>query len=290
MSAAEMTPQQQLLEQAVPRGSSLYYSVYFAPRESQPALRALYAYQREITEILREVRDRSVAAAKLKWWREELDRAFDGRPQHPVAQALATEVLPGRTLSKEQFAQVIEGVELDLDYGLYPSFRELSNYCHQVGGSITELAVQICGFRNPATLRYAHDLGMALQLATLLRNVRRDLDAGRLYIPEADMRQAGVSQADLLAHKTTPPIRQLFEMQVARIEDFFAHAFAHLPAEDRCRQRSGLILAHLYQAQLAEMQDAGFPLLERRIHLTPLRKFWIAWRVARRPANRKQSP
>jgi phytoene synthase len=277
-----MTPRQYAERKAVPRGSSLYYSVYFAPRDRQPALRALYAYQREVTEIVREVREHSVAAAKLQWWRMELDRVFDGHPQHPVGQALQQDVLADHAVAREPFAQVIEGVELDLAHGLYPSFRELGDYCHRVGGSITRLAVDICGYRNPATTRYAHDLGMALQLFTLLRRVRRDLDAGRLYLPEADMREVGVSQTDLLQRRTTDPVRRLFALQAARIRDFFTHALEQLPTEDRWPQRDGIVLARLYQALLDEMEAAGFPLLERSIHLTPIRKFWLAWRTARR--------
>lgn len=277
-----MTPQEYAVQQAVPRGSSLYYAVYFAPRDRQPALRALYAYQREVTDIVRDVRERSVALAKLQWWRDELNRAFAGRPQHPVARALRQDVLTRHTLDQALLAQIIDGVEIDLEYGLYPSFRELADYCHRVGATVSGLAADICGYRNPSTKRYAHDLGMALQLAALLRGVRSDLDAGRLYLPETDMREAGVGQADLLQRRTSEPVRRLFALQAVRIRDFFAHAFEQLPAEDRWQQRSGIVLAHLYQTLLDEMEAAGFPLLERGIHLTPLRKFWVAWRTVRR--------
>jgi phytoene synthase len=277
-----MTPQEYAAQKAIPPGSSLYYSIYFAPRERQPALRALYAYQREVTDIVRTVREPTVAAAKLSWWRQELDRMFDGRPQHPVGQALAQDVLPQHGFTKEPFADVIAGVQMDLDYGLYPTFGELSQHCHRVGSTITELAVEVCGYREPATKTYAHDLGMALQLFTLLRDVRRDLDAGRLYLPEADMQETGVRREDLLARRTTEPVRRLFALQASRIRDFFDSAFRHLPPEDAARQRSSVVLARLYQVQLGEMEAEGFPLLERSVHLTPLRKFWIAWRTARR--------
>lgn len=277
-----MSPQDYVAAKAAPRGSSLYYSIRYAPPANQPALRALFAYQREVTEIVRETQEHSVATAKLGWWREELERVFEGRAQHPVGQAMQRDLLPGRTLDWQPLSQVIEGVELDLNYGLYPSFRELADYCHRVGGSITGLAVELCGYRNPQTLRYAHDLGMALQLFTLLRRVRRDVDAGRLYMPEADMREAGVRQADLFGRRTTEPIRRLFELQAARTRDFFRHALEQLPAEDRYPQRSGVVLAQLYLTLLDELEADGFPLLERSIHLTPIRKFWLAWRTARR--------
>lgn len=275
-------PQDEVLARAIPRGSSLYYALNYAPRTAQPALRALIAYQREIIKIPREVREPSVAIVKLNWWREELERAFSGQAQHPAAQALSQDLLSQHAIDQQRLQQVIDGVEMDLNYGLYPSFRELSDYCHQVGGSITELAVEIVGGQYSLTQRYAHDLGIALQLFSLLRNVRPDLDAGRLHIPEADMQQAGVSFADLQGHRSTAPIQQLFAQQAARVRDFFTSALEHLPAEDRRRQRCGVVLINLYQALLTEIEAAGYPLLERRIHLTPINKFWIAWRAARR--------
>lgn len=275
-------PQDEVLARAIPRGSSLYYALNYAPRTAQPALRALIAYQREIIKIPREVREPSVAIVKLNWWREELERAFSGQAQHPVAQALSQDLLSKHDIDQQRLQQVIDGVEMDLNYGLYPSFRELSDYCHQVGGSITELAVELVGDQHSRTQRYAHDLGIALQLFSLLRNVRPDLDAGRLHIPEADMQQAGVSFADLQGHRSTASIQLLFAQQAARVRDFFTSALEHLPAEDRRRQRCGMVLIKLYQALLTEIEAAGYPLLERRIHLTPINKFWIAWRAARR--------
>lgn len=276
------SPQHDLMEHTIPPGSSLYYSLRYAPRSLQPALRALFAYQREITKIPREVREPSVAQAKLGWWREELGRAYAGQAQHPIAQALARDLLSGRDIERQRLLEVIEGVQLDLDYGLYPSFRELSDYCHRIGGSITELAVELCGYQHPDTRLYAHDLGIALRLFTLLRNVRPNLEAGRLYIPEDEMEQAGVSLAELQGHRSTPAIQALFALQAARVRDFFLSALQRLPEADRRRQRSGVVLAHLYLTLLTEMEAAGYPLLERRLHLTPINKFWIAWRAARR--------
>lgn len=279
-----MTPQEYCQHKAAPRGSSLYYALYFSDPARRPALEAVHAYQREIIDIIRECRERAVAQAKLLWWKQELGRAFDGQPTHPVTQALQQDVIGRYRLAREYFEQVIEGVEMDLEYGLYPSFKELSLYCHRVGGSVTQLAVDICGYQDRQTARYAHDLGMGLQLMSLLRNVRRSLDAGRVYLPEDEMRQAGVSQQDLYQHETTEPVRALFAQQAQRIRSFFSEAFARLPEQDRAAQRPGIILAQLNLALLQEMQREGFPLLERRFHLTPIRKLWIAWRTARRGA------
>lgn len=277
----------ELIERAVPRGSSLHYALLYTPRPAQPGLRALFAFQRELTRIPLEVHEPDVALAKLEWWRGELERAGRGQAQHPIAQALAQTLLADHALDRAPLLGLIEGVRLDLEYGLYPSFRELSDYCHRVGSGIAELAATVCGCEDPETRRFAHDLGMALRLFSLLRNVRLHLDAGRLYIPEDELAQAGVDYAQLRGHRTTPAIRALFAQQAARIRDFFASALQRLPAADWRRQRGGVALAELYLALLTEMEAAGFPLLERRIHLTPINKFWIAWRATRRRRSRR---
>ena len=287
-----MTPREYCQQKAAPRGSSLYYALYVADDAQRPALEAVHAYQREIIEIVRECRELSVAQTKLRWWKEELARAFDGQPRHPVTQALRENAIDRYRLAREYFEQVIEGVEMDLEYNLYPSFKSLSLYCHRVGGSITQLAVDICGYQDRQTARYAHDLGMGLQLMSLLRSVRQDVAAGRIYLPEDEMQQTGVTQADLHQNQTPDRVRELFALQAQRIRGFFDQGMARLPDQDRYRQRPGIVLAELNRALLDEMEQEGFPLLERGFQLTPIRKLWIAWRTAQRqrryrtPANR----
>lgn len=285
-----MTPQEYAADKAAPPGSSLHYALYFAARRHQPALRALHAYQREVTEIVHECRELSVAKVKLRWWQEELARVFDGQPQHPVAQALQQDAVGPYRLAKEYFEQVLEGVDMDLEYGLYPSFKELSLYCHRVGGSVTQLAVEICGYQDRHAPRFAHDMGMAFQLFSQLRHVRRNAARGRFHIPEDEMRQAGVSQQDLLLPQTTDKVRALFAQQAERIEKFMDQGLERLAPQDVAPQRPTLVLAELYRRLLGEMRREGFPLLEREFHLTPIRKFWIAWRSSRRLNKTKGNP
>lgn len=276
-----MQPVEYCQQKAAPHGSSLYYAIYFADRTRQPALYAVNAFHAELAAIVREVSDPKVAQIKLKWWEEELARAFEGKGAHPVSQALQEHALPHYNLQKEYFEQVIEGVQMDLEYGLYPSFKELSLYCHRIRGSIAHLSVEICGYSDRNTVRFAHDLGMGLQLMELLRDVRPHADAGRIYIPEDEMQRAGVSQAQLLRAQSSDAVRALFAEQAARVRDFFASALERLPEADRYAQRSNLILIRHAQALLKEMEADGLPLLERRYSLTPIRKLWIAWRTAR---------
>lgn len=277
-----MPSQDYTQEKGAPAGSSAYYALLFAPSERRPALTALSAWRREVGSVVPECSDAGVAAVKLNWWREELDRLFGGQPRHPVTQTLRP-AIEQLDLPREQFDQVLEGARMDLEYGSYPSFRELSVYCHHMGSAPAHLFVSVSGYRDPRTRQFAHDLGMALQLGALLRNLPRDLAAGRLYIPEDELHAAGLDRSALLNDNAPPEaLAALFEDQAARIRGFIAQARERLPDLDRPGQQPALVLLALQERLLQSMAADGYPLMRRRHHLTPLHKLWIAWRTARR--------
>lgn len=284
-----MTPEEYCRAKAAPRGSSLYYALYFADRRKQPALYAVHAFHAEVMGVSREVSDASVGQVKLNWWREELARLYAGTGRHPVSEALQP-ALERYNLAREYFEEILEAAETDRLYNAYPSFKQLSLYCHRAGGALQHLTAEINGYEDRATARYAHDLGMALQLTEILRNVRLDAERGQVYLPEDELQQAGLDRADLLKPATGERLREFFALQADRIDKFFDQAFERLAPEDARAQRSNLILAVLYRELLAEMREENFPLLDHAIHLTPLRKLWLAWRTARRPDRLTSSP
>jgi 15-cis-phytoene synthase len=282
-----MSPLEYCQAKAAPAGSNAYYAVYFAEPAQRAALLAVLAIQAELVEIRDEVKEAGVARVKLNWWREELGRAFSGQARHPASQALQEQL--GRfKLEAEPFEQMIEAVGMDLEYGSYPSLTELSLYCHRMGISLAQLIAAIGGYSDRGTLRFAHHLGMGLQLARLLTETRRQALAGRVYIPEDELAPAGVAPEQLLQARDDERLRGVFAVQAERIESFFDQAEAQLPDVDRWNQRSGLILAELDRALLAELRADQFPLLEKEYHLTPIRKLWIAWRTARRQKRYKR--
>ena len=267
-------------DKVAPPGSGLHYALLFTEADKREALLALHAFHAELLELAGQCSDRNVATAKLAWWREELARTFEGRGAHPISQALHGPIEHHR-LDRHYFEQILEGVQMDLEYNLYPSFRELSLYCHRVGCSIASLSVQVCGYRDRRVFDFAHDLGTALQLTRFLRNVRRHAAEGRCYIPEQEMREAGVVWSDIQQSTTSEPVRRLFAGQAERARRFYTQAEQRLPPSDRWSQRPGIVMAELYRSLLEVMAHDHFPLLERRYHLTPLRKLWLAWRTAR---------
>ncbi len=276
-----MDPLEYCRQKVANPGSAIYYALRFAPEAQQDALLAVHAFYAEVTEIPDEISDAAVGEVKLNWWREELQRLFDGQPRHPVSQALAP-AIEAHALPAESFREVIQGTAMDLSYNVYPSFRELAVYCHRTGGGLTSLLTGVAGADSPESARFAHDLGMAFALRRRLLSVRRNARAGRVYIPEDELESAGLQREALLQQQTSSALRGVFRQQAERILAFLDQADSHLADTERGRLRSGIILAALDRALLREMAQDNFPLLEQGFELTPLRRLWIAWRTARR--------
>jgi 15-cis-phytoene synthase len=273
-----MDPHQYCQERAAASGSSFYYSFLFLPEERRRAITALYAFCREVDDVVDECSDAAVARAKLSWWRQEVSAAFGGTPQHPVARALAA-VAPGFGLPEEHFHEIINGMEMDLDYNSYEDFAALKLYCHRVAGVVGLLSAEIFGYRDRRTLDYAADLGMAFQLTNIIRDVGEDARRGRLYLPLDEIGRHGVRVDDIRQARDTEAFRQLMAFQIERASGYYRDAFSKLPPVDRPAQRAGIIMAAIYQALLAEIRADSAQVLKGRVGLTPIRKLWIAWKT-----------
>ena len=273
-----MTPEEYCQQKAASSGSSFYYSFLFLPPHRRRAITALYAFCREVDDVVDECSDPQIAAGKLAWWRQELDRLYAGQPQHPVTQALQN-VLPEFNLPQEQLLEIIDGMEMDLQQTRYLDFKALSLYCYRVASVVGLLAAEIFGYTDRQTLKYAHDLGMAFQLTNIIRDVGEDARRGRIYLPQDELRRFAVPVADILDSRYSENFRQLMEFQIERAEHYYAQAMSQLPEADRKTQRPGLVMAAIYRTLLEEIRRDGCQVLHQRTSLTPLRKLWIAWRT-----------
>jgi phytoene synthase len=273
-----MTPDQYCQDKAASSGSSFYYSFLFLPPVQRRAITALYAFCREVDDIVDMKGEPDIARIKLNWWREEIARLFEGQAQHPVTRAL-TPVIEEFDLPQEQFLEIIDGMEMDLDQHRYASFKELMLYCYRVASVVGLLAAEIFGYRDRHTLKYAHDLGIAFQLTNIVRDVYEDAQRNRIYLPLDELQRFGVQETDILNQKETPAFHELMCFQAERAKQYYSQALSQLPDADRYSQRCGLIMAAIYRATLEEMERDGFHVLQHRISLTPLRKLWLAWKT-----------
>jgi phytoene synthase len=273
-----MTPDGYCQQKAAASGSSFYYSFLFLSAPRRRAITALYAFCREVDDVVDETAEMQIAAAKLAWWRAEVANLYRGDPQHPVTRALLP-FIGEYSLSREHLNEIIDGMEMDLTQTRYLDWAALERYCHRVSGVVGLLAARIFGYRDARTLEYARDLGIAFQLTNIIRDVGEDARKNRIYLPMDELKRFGVPAADILNARETPQFNALIRFQDERARGWYAKAFAALPAVDRRVQRPGLIMAAIYQALLDEIGSDGFRVLSRRTSLTPLRKFWIAWKT-----------
>jgi len=177
------------------------------------------------------------------------------------------------------YAEIMDGMEMDLNNSRYSDFAGLRLYCHRVAGVVGMLAARIFGYRNARTLEYAEKLGLAFQLTNIVRDVGEDARKNRIYLPMEELERFDVPAADILNRRQSGNFVRLMEFQARRVEQCYADAFATLPAEDRKAQRPGLMMAAIYRALLDEIRREGFRVLEQRTALTPVRKLWIAWKT-----------
>jgi phytoene synthase len=280
-----MTPDQYCQDKAARSGSSFYYSFLFLPPDRRRAITALYAFCREVDDVVDEIPDRSVAAAKLAWWRDEVDRLHAGEPTHPVTRALQPH-LPAYGIERRQLVEVIDGMQMDLDQTRYLDFEGLRLYCRRVAGVVGELSASIFGYQDARTLQYADALGLAFQLTNIIRDVGEDARAGRVYLPTEDLQRHGLAAHQILAARPadqeSDAFRAMMREQVRRARQQYRRAFELLPEVDRRAQRPGLIMSAIYAALLEEIERDGYRVLTHRIALTPVRKLWLAWRTWQR--------
>lgn len=274
-----MTPQQYCHQKAAQSGSSFTLSFIFLPKNKRHAMTALYAFCREVDDVVDECTDFNVAQTKLNWWKSEVANLYANTPQHPVTKALQPFVAEF-ILAQEHFLEIIDGMEMDLKFNRYEDFEQLQLYCYRVASLVGLLSAQIFGFHNRDTLKYAQDLGMAFQLTNIIRDVGEDARRGRIYLPLDELTKAGVSEEDILHSRESEAVRKLMELQIARAESFYDKALLELPNEDVKQQRPGLMMAAIYRTLLREIKlDGAQKVLNSRISLGGLRKLWLVFSV-----------
>jgi phytoene synthase len=277
-----MTPEQYVQDKASSSGSSFYYAFLFLPPPRRAAITAFYAFCREVDDVVDETSELSVAAVKLDWWRQEVARAYGGAPEHPVMRALMP--LAARyDIEAAHLNAVIDGCQVDLEQTRFLDYPALQRYCHLVAGIVGEVAANIFGRTEAATVQYAHQLGLAMQLTNIIRDVGDDARRGRIYLPASELLRFQVKPAELLAREApwgySERFSELMRFQSERAHAAYEAAARLLPEADREAQKPGLMMANIYRTLLREIEAQGYQVLHQRTSLTPLRKLWIATRT-----------
>jgi phytoene synthase len=265
------------------RNTNFYYSFLVLPEHKRQAIIAVWDFCRAVDDDVDEQPaelgtegSRRAAAASLAGWRDELAACFEGRqPRTPQGAALAAHVAAFK-LPRQPFEDVIDGVELDLDRPRFRGFNELREYCLRVASAVGLVCIEIFEYANPQCRQYAIDLGIALQLTNILRDLGRDVAAGRLYLPLEDLERFGVTENDLRAGRVTGPVRALLDFESKRAREYYLAAARELPREDARRLVAARIMGAIYLNLLERIEKSGYDVFGGPIRVPRWRQATIA--------------
>jgi 15-cis-phytoene synthase len=263
------------------RATNFYYAFVFLPREKREAIEAVYAFARRGDDIADSGLPAEEAAAALERYRQTLDACYGGDAgllDAPELVALAHAIQRFK-IPRKPFEDLILGLEMDLTGARYETFDDLSLYCYRVASTIGLICVEIFGYQNPRTRDYAVNLGTALQLVNILRDVQRDAQRGRIYFPREDLDRFGISPAELLAGKYNDPFIELMQFECDRARHYFDLARQMLPAEDRPSMKAAEIMAAIYWNILKRIQTRRYNVYGKRVRVPRPLKLWTAFAV-----------
>ena len=261
--------------------SNFYYAFLTLPRPRREALYAVYAFCRTVDDIadlgVDGVADPAAQHAALAAWRKDVARCFEpgGEPAHPIARQLASAVRAFR-IPREALEAIIDGVEMDVDGAVFETADELYPYCYRVASAVGLCCIEIFGYTDPRARSYAIELGQALQLTNILRDVGTDARTGRVYLPREDLRAFGITVDDLRAGRYDESFVALMARGAARAREFYRRAAAHFPHVDARSLVPARIMGAIYAALLDEIEARRFRVFGDRITVPTRRKVAIA--------------
>jgi 15-cis-phytoene synthase len=263
------------------RDTNFYYSFLVLPSEKRRAIVAVWDFCRAVDDAVDEAPARGSeaghgsAASELARWRRELASCYEGVPETPQGVGLAP-FIRRFSLPRDAFDAVIDGVAMDLERTRYETFADVREYCLRVASAVGLLCIEIFGYSDQRTRQYALDLGIALQLTNIIRDVGTDLARGRIYIPLDDLRASDASEDDLRAGVLSDRVRNLLAAQCRRARDYYEKAERELPASDRRRMVAARIMAGIYHAILDRIELSGYEVFGETIRVPRPRRAAIA--------------
>ena len=270
-------------------GRRTNFGVAFAvlPTQQRQAIRALHAWSRSVDDGVDETPSASAAREAVDRWRREIDLLYtgSGRPEEPVTLALSPHVERFR-IPREYLEELVRGIEMDLTNSRYSTFRDLAGYCYRVASVVGLICLRIFGDEEEAGRGYAEDLGLALQLTNILRDVGVDHARGRIYLPEDERRQFGYGEDALARSERSEAFIELMRYQVARARAFFASAEREAARLDRRRIFAAEIMGRIYRRLLDRIEASGFDVFQREIRVPKLERIWIVATTALGNRNR----
>lgn len=257
------------------RKSSFYYSFLILPRPKRDAIETIYAFCRFTDDIVDEVGDEKEKHALLLQWTEELRRSLYGISHYSLLNKLSA-IIQRFHIPVEHFYELIKGMEMDLLNTRYTTFSELEQYCYRAASTVGLICAEVFGYTNEKTKQYAINLGVALQLTNILRDIKSDAKRGRIYLPLEDLRKFNYSENDLMNLTYDERFIELMRFECERAHEYFRRAKACLAEEDKPLFTAARTMGNIYYLLLLRIERAQYDVFSKRIRLSSPLKILVA--------------
>jgi phytoene synthase len=256
--------------------SSFYYAFNLLPNEKRDAMNTVYAFCRQTDDIVdQENEPDDLKYEKLHKWRVELEKSLKGYSDYGLLNKL------GKTISQfnipiDPFFELLKGMEMDLQKNRYLTFEDLKLYCYRVASTVGLMCIEIFGYKHKSAKDFAVDLGIALQLTNILRDVKKDSKNGRIYLPQEDLQKFNYSDNDVIIENYNVDFKKLMAYEAQRAESYFISATRDLNLDDKYSMFAARAMQHIYHKLLEKMIDADFDVYHNNIKVNKFEKVGIA--------------
>jgi phytoene synthase len=258
--------------------SNFYYSFLLLPKPKRDAINVVYAWCRTTDDIVDEEESVKRKYVRLRLWSREFERAIEGTSRYPLLNKLS-QIIQRFNIPLHHFHDLIRGMEMDLVKTRYGSFEELREYCYRAASTVGLICTEIFGYKHEGAKEYAVNLGIALQLTNILRDIKVDAVKGRIYLPLEDLKRFGYSEEELLSGTYNPSFVRLMKFECERARSYFKIALEHLSEEDKPLFLAAQIMEAIYFRILQDIERAEYNVFAKRIRLVNLTKFFITFEV-----------
>jgi len=256
--------------------SSFYYAFNLLPTSKRDAMNTVYAFCRQTDDIVDEgLESKALKYEKLRKWRIELEKSLSGVSDYPIINKLAS-TIKKFNIPLDPFFDLMRGMEMDLQRNRYLTFEDLRIYCYSVASTVGLMCIEIFGYKHPATRDFAINLGIALQLTNILRDVKKDAQKGRIYLPLEDLHRFNYNEKDLMSGVYNSNFTQMMKYQVERARSYFDKATACLNKEDKKAMFAARAMQHIYSRMLQKIVDANYDVYRKQIKISRFKKVGIS--------------
>ncbi len=256
--------------------SSFYYAFSLLPNDKRDAMNTVYAFCRKTDDIIDEGSEPDdVKYENLRKWRIEFEKAFNGNSEFSLLNKVAKTIMQFN-IPVDPFFDLIKGMEMDLQKKRYFTFEDLNLYCYRVASTVGLMCIEIFGYKHKSAKDFAVNLGIALQLTNILRDIKKDAENGRIYLPQEDINRFNYSEADLMRYSYDQNFRNLMQYEVQRAKKYFENATEALDLDDKSSMFAARAMQHIYYKILERIEKVEYDVFSNEVKVSKIEKVGIS--------------